>query len=297
MPLVPTPRASAVTAPLFFAFGLAACACRSEPPAAPSVSPKPQAPPPSAAATQPAEVSPSPFGPAIRAYYAAQGEVAPPAEMARLLPGDLPHKTVERSLGRGMDLMKATPGRRFATVTLLTLSPAEQAAEVTAKHLTSLGFVADKSTPNEAAFAHPDGQRVTVSPRVVEGQPLRLFLRWTAADSELDQTLTSLSPEVALGLKEMSPVGHEESLLHAVVTGGSVTDSARVVLLLRAPSPAVRTRALAAWTQALASAGFTNRPTRPELWERPSTRELLVVRPTDDPAGDVLVSHQRRFRR
>jgi hypothetical protein len=250
-----------------------------------------------APATTGAEAFGDPFGPAIRAYYAAQGVVEPPAELTRFLPAALAHKVVERSLGRGMDLMKPTPGRRFATATLLTLEPERVALEVTAKHLAGQGFVADASTPNETAFAHPDGQRITLSPRQLEGQPLRLFLRWTAPDAERTPPLPALAPEVARGLAEMTAVGHEESLLHAVVAGGTITDSGRTVLLLRAASPAVRARALAAWTKALTEAGFTSRPARAELWERPATREMLVLRPTDDPAGDVLVSYQRRFRR
>lgn len=225
--------------------------------------------------------------------------MSPPTEIAGLLPTTLPHKVVERSLGRGMDLMKPTPGRRFATATLLTLEAEGTAMAAVAEHLTGLGFSVDRSTakPGEAAFAHPAGQRVVVSPRRIEGQPLRLFLRWTSPDEELAPPLPPLSPEVAAGLGGLTAVGHEESVLHAVVGGATVTDAARVALLLRAPSPAARAASLAAWTKGLAAAEFKVRPPRDELWERPSTRETIVLRPTDDPAGDVLVSYMRRYRR
>jgi hypothetical protein len=246
------------------------------------------------AAPMPARREP---GPDAHAYFARQGLVEPPAEMVRLLPKSLPHKVVERAVGRGMDLMKAVPGRRFATVTLLTLEPESAAVEAVGAQLTGQGFRPDASTPAVTAFAHPDGQRVVVSPRLVDGQPLRLFLRWTAADAEPAPSAPPLSPEVAAGLREMRVVGFEESVLHAVVAGGTITDSARVALLVRAPSAPVRAKALAAWTKTLAAAGFQTRPPRDELWERTSTRETVVIRPTDDPAGDVLVSYLRRFRR
>lgn len=246
------------------------------------------------AAPMPAHHEP---GPDVRAYFARQGLVEPPAELARLLPKALPHKVVERAVGRGMDLMKATPGRRFATVTLLTLEPEATAVDAVGAQLTGLGFRPDASTPAVTAFAHPDGQRIVVSPRFVDGQPLRLFLRWTTADAEPAPNAPPLSPEVAAGLREMRVVGFEESVLHAVVAGGTITDSARVALLLRAPTAPVRAKALTAWTKTLATAGFRTRPPRDELWERTSTRETVVIRPTDDPAGDVLVSYLRRFRR
>jgi hypothetical protein len=293
----PCHRLAALAA--FAAFAAAMTACREGGQGAPPGPAPASSPATSPVAAASAAVEADPFGPAVRAFYAQQGLVSPPPEIAGLLPATLPHKVVERSLGRGMDLMKPTPGRRFATATLLTLESEATAAAALTAHLGGLGYSVDPTAakPGEAAFAHPGGQRVVVSPRRIEGQPVRLFLRYTSPDVELAPPLPPLSPEVAAGLVGLKAVGHEESLLHAVVGGGTVTDAARVALLLRAPSPAARTASLAAWTKALAAAGFKTRPPRDELWERPATRETIMLRPTDDPAGDVLVSYMRRFRR
>lgn len=79
--------------------------------------------------------------------------------------------------------------------------------------------------------------------------------------------------------------------------GAEGPDVAVTEYILRAKTAKDRARALAAWTKAIERAGFHPRPGSPDHRERPSTQELLLIRPADAPTGDVFVSHQRRWRR
>ena len=269
---------------------LALAACRDgEPPTAP---PPPAAPRTAPSAPASALTATQASAMQARMAYEAQGTIDLPPWLARLVPRDLQCKPVERAQGRGMEKLRRSPGRRWGDLTLLTLAPRPDAEARLGTTLSALGFVA-----GAAGFANPGGEVVTVRAEEVQGEPLRLRLHASGPDPEPSPPLPAQSPEVALGLSALAPVGHEEALYHAVVPGGRVTDVSRLALLLRAKGPEARAKALKAWQEALPRAGYALREGRTDTWVRASTHELLVIVAPDDPSGDVLVSHQRRWRR
>lgn len=235
--------------------------------------------------------------PGARLYYGAQGVIAPPEELLRLVPPAFPGKPVERNRGRGMELMRLATGRRFATLTLLTLQPADTALRTLAAHAASLGFAPDTTIPGEQALVHPEGERLTLAANEVEGQPVRVRLRLTGPEGGALPALPPLPAELTAHLGALKVIGFEETLLHGVAAGARVTDVAREALIVRAPTPASRATGLTALEVSLTQAGYKRSEKRNELWERPATQEVWLIRPTDDPSGDVLLSHQRRFRR
>jgi hypothetical protein len=228
-------------------------------------------------------------------FYAQQQTIDPPPELAAFVPPTLGAKVVERQRGRGMVRLRLAPAERRASLVLLTLAPQDTIGRTIADHLATLGFAPVAGTPGQ--FVHPSGDRLSVALTADPVAPNRVELTLEGAEAPAIPAPPTLAPEIAPDPTKLSILGFEEGLLHATVGGARDTDVGRTAYILRANTPAERAAALTAWTQALEKAGFRGRAGRPDLWERTETREVLVIRPTDAPSGDVLVSHQRRWRR
>lgn len=269
---------------------LALAACQSAP--APEAPPAPPTAAPTAAA--PATSAPQ-AGLSGSLLYAQQQTIDPPAELVGFLPPGLTAKVVERQRGRGMIRLRLAPDTRHASLVLLTLAPQDTLIRTLTDHVATLGFTPVPATPGR--FVHPNGDRLNVVLTVEPGAPARVELTLDGPAAPTLPAPPSLAAEIAPDPAKLSVIGFEEGLLHAVVAGGRDTDVGRTAYILRAKTPAEREAGMAAWKQAVEKAGFRGRAGRPDLWERPETRELLVIRPTDAPSGDVLVSHQRRWRR
>lgn len=274
----------------FAALG-ALAACQKAPPA--DTPAPPTAAPTTTAPTAPPSLAASGLGAAL--FYAQQQTIEPPPELVDLVPPGLGAKVIERQRGRGMVRMRLAPTERHASLVLLTLAPEDTLRRALVAHFTGRGFTPAPGAPD--TFVHPNGDRLSVALTFDPMSPTRVELTLDGAEAPAIPAAPSLAPEIAPDASKLRVVGFEEGLLHAVVAGGRDTDAGRTAYILRAKTAEDRARALAAWTVAIEKAGFRVRPGRPELWERPETRELLVIRPTDAPSGDVLVSHQRRWRR
>jgi hypothetical protein len=276
---------------MFVLFGHSGCR-ESSPPVVP---PAPATTAPTAAPSAPAIASTQTPSLGAISTYTQQQTIEPPPELVGFVPPALPAKVVERQRGRGMLLLRLAPTQRRASLVLLTLEPVDALRRALATHLATRGFTPAPGAPD--TFVHTNGERLAVVITPDPLTPTRVELTLDGPEAPTLPASPTLAPEIAPDPTKLSVVGFEEGLLHAIAPGNRDTEVSRTVYLLRAKTPADRTAALATWTRAVEKAGFRARAGRPELWERPATKELLVIRPTDDPSGDVLVSHQRRWRR